>query len=85
MFVVTEAAGDDPARVTAIGNGAFIGFNKGFNGGELDGTIVPPAQITYDVFEYAVIGNTEFVTLVIDISADLSGTAWWTMILKSEN
>jgi PKD repeat protein len=85
MFTVIEASGDDPATVTVIGDGAFIGFSKAFNGGELDGVIAPKSQITYEVFDYVVSGNSEILTLAIDISVDLSGGAWWTMILRSDN
>ncbi|MDX1408126.1 MAG: PKD domain-containing protein, partial [Saprospiraceae bacterium] len=83
MFVVTEGTDTDPARITVMGEGAFLGFNKAFNGGELNGVDAPPSQITYDVLDYSKSGDNEVLTLTIDISADLSGTAWWTMRLRA--
>ncbi|MDX1477532.1 MAG: PKD domain-containing protein [Saprospiraceae bacterium] len=85
MFTVTEATDTEPARVTVIGEGAFIGFSKPYNGGELDGTIAPVSQITYDVLDYSKSGDTEILVLTIDYSADQSGGAWWTMTMRSVN
>jgi PKD repeat protein len=84
-FEVTEATDSEPARIKVIGEGAFIGFNKAFNGGELNGTIPPVSEITYTVFDYTSAGGTETLRIVIDISAAQDGTAWWTMVLQSQN
>lgn len=84
-FEATEAGGDDRAKVTVIGKGAFIGFPKGFNGGELNGTNEPAEQITYEVLEYSAAGGVEVLVVSVDISAAQDGTAWWTMRLRSGN
>ncbi|MFK7806782.1 MAG: PKD domain-containing protein [Saprospiraceae bacterium] len=71
-------------QITVNGTGAFIGFNKPFNGGELDnaGTTAPASTITYEVIDYSSAGNTEILTVSINY-----GTAndYWTMRLISEN
>jgi PKD repeat protein len=82
-FSVVDANGNDPATIKVTGDGAFIGFNKPFNGGELSPTTAPKSEITYNVFEYTNTPTKETVTLVIDISADFSGTAWWTITIES--
>ena len=82
-FEVVEATADTPAKITVIGDGAYIGFSKPFNGGELDGTIPPASQITYDVIDYTSSPTTETITLAIDFAGD--GTAWWTITIESTN
>ncbi len=83
-FEVTEAVGMDPATIKVIGTGAFIGFHKAFNGGELNSTngVGPASEITYTVHDYSSTPAGETLTLVIDISPD--GTAWWTITMFSE-
>lgn len=81
-FSVDDSA--DPTTITVTGDGAYIGFSKAFNGGEYEGTIAPKGETTYEVFDYANNGGVEILTIVIDISADQDGTAWWTMVLRSE-
>ena len=82
-FEVTGEGTD--AKIKAIGTGAFIGFNKAFNGGEYPGDAsgTPVGEITYNVFDYSKSGNVETLVLTIDISSD--GTAWWTITITSEN
>ena len=72
-------------EVTVVGEGAFIGFNKPFNGGELDiASVLPPAQVTYKVFDYfKTSGGDETMVLVIDFSAGETGTAWWTITVTT--
>jgi hypothetical protein len=65
------------------GDGAFIGFSKPFNGGELNVDTPPKSEITYRVLEYTNSPTKETITLTVDISADLSGTAWWTIVMES--
>ncbi len=86
-YEVTEAMGDERAKITVIGEGAFIGFAKGFNGGELNPAngVGPASQITYEVLEYSAAGGVEVLTVAVDISADQSGTAWWTMRIRTAN
>ncbi len=71
-------------QITVMGSGAFLGFNKPFNGGELDGMLAPVSEITYEVIDYAKIGNTERLTIAIDYTAGSVGTGFWTMRLISE-
>ena len=80
-FTADNAVDPDPAMVTVMGDGAFIGFNKAFNGGELDGVLAPKSEIYYEVFNYVNNAGVETVTFVIDIAGD--ETAWWTIRLKA--
>ncbi|MCB0661531.1 MAG: PKD domain-containing protein [Saprospiraceae bacterium] len=81
MFTTTDENGNDPSTITANGDGAFIGFSKAFNGGELNTMTAPKSSITYNVFDYTNTPDKETVTLVIDIAGD--GSAWWTITLES--
>ncbi len=69
--------------VTVTGLGAYIGFAKPFNGGELSlaNGVAPASEITYEVLDYAATPDKEILTLTIDIAGD--GTAWWTMVMES--
>ena len=71
-------------QITVTGSGAYFGFSKPFNGGELDGMLAPVSEITYEVIDYAKTGNTERLTIAIDYSAGSVGEAFWTMRLISE-
>ena len=73
------------AEVTVNGLGAFIGFNKAYNGGELpnDATGTPASTITYEVFEYSNINGVEKVTLTVDYGAN-PGEAYWTCRLIAQ-
>lgn len=84
-FEVTEATDTEPATIRVIGEGAFLGFSKAYNGGELNGTDPPVSEITYDVLDYTNAGGVETLTVTIDISANQDGTAWWTIELESGN
>ncbi|MCO6475359.1 MAG: PKD domain-containing protein [Phaeodactylibacter sp.] len=79
-FEVMEGSDDTNAMITVIGDGAFIGFPKGNNSGELDGTVAPPGQITYEVIDYSSAGGTDVITISVNYTA-----GWWTMRLISEN
>lgn len=69
--------------VTVNGTGAYIGFDKAINGGELNaGTgIGPAATITYQVFDYVKVGNDETLFITIEIG----GGTHWTMRMKALN
>ena len=86
-FEAFDAVGGDPAKIRVIGTGAFVGFSKAFNGGELNGAADPPInpvdEITYDVFDYVPGVDKDVLVITVDISAD--GSGWWTMTLESEN
>lgn len=84
-FEVTPASGSNRAKVKVIGKGAYIGFAKGFNGGELNGSNAPANSITYEVVDYAKTANAEVLTLSVDISANQDGSAWWTVVIRAKN
>lgn len=84
-FEVTPASGSNRATVKVIGKGAFIGFAKGFNGGELNGSNSPANSITYEVVDYAKTAGAEVLTLSVDISATQDGSAWWTVVIRAKN
>ncbi len=70
------------ATITVSGQGAFLGFNKGFNGGEVSCADVNiPSEITYQVIDFASAPGISKMTIAVDIAGD--GTAWWTMELES--
>ena len=81
----THAFTATDTEITVNGLGAFIGFNKAYNGGELpnDGTGTPVSTITYEVYEYSNNDGVERVTVTIDYGEE-PGTAYWTMRLISE-
>lgn len=82
-FEVTEAAGGANAKVKVIGAGAYLGFLKAYNGGEVKSSdSALPAQVEYDVIEYTKSGNVE--TLVVSVVINSDGHAW-TMTLTSTN
>ena len=73
-------------EITVNGLGAWIGWNKPFNGGELanDGTGTPVSSITYDVHEYSNNAGYELLTITIDYGQN-PGEAYWTMRLRAES
>ncbi len=82
-FSLTEATGSDPASLTVNGDGAFLGFAKGYNGGELNGSdSALPQSITYVVNIFFDEGSTQTIEVGVDIAGD--GTAWWTMTLVAQ-
>ncbi len=64
---------------------AFIGFYKGFYGGENgDGANAPNGGATsnrYEVMSYVKVGAAETLTISVDISAAHDGSAAWTAVL----
>lgn len=64
---------------------AFVGFMKGYYGGENSNPYVPangghPTN-RYEIMDYVNDGQTETLTISVDISTDHSGTAAWTVVL----
>jgi len=86
MHMFTASNDIDPVypSITAIGDGAHIGFSKPYNGGELDGMTAPKSQIKYDVIDYSKAGDTEILVIACDYSADQDGTAYWTITLRAK-
>ncbi len=80
-FDVFEENGVSKVRV--MGTGAYIGFNKPYNGGELpnDGSGMPVSEITYDVIGYVSTNEREVVTLAIDYVGD--GCCYWTITIEN--
>lgn len=84
-FSFTEATDTDRAVITVNGVGAFIGFNKAFNGGEYGGDESElKSSISYQVLSYINDGNSETLEISVDISEGEAGGAWWSMTLVSE-
>lgn len=85
----TAAASPSGRPIITVTNGAtgaaFIGFYKGYYGGEnSDGANPPNGGLDsnqYEVMSYVDDGTTETLTISVDISGDHSGTAAWTMVL----
>lgn len=87
-YTFTEASGDDRA-VIELTNGAsgaaFIGFYKGYYGGENTNSANPPnggnTTNRYEVMGYAQGATYEYLFVTVDISADHSSGASWSAIL----
>jgi len=88
-FAFTPAAGTDNAKIV-LTNGpnfaAFIGFMKGYYGGEnLDGANPPNggfATNQYEVITYGVLGGKEVMVVSVDLTPDHNGGSAWTMTLE---
>ncbi|NUQ25779.1 MAG: PKD domain-containing protein [Saprospiraceae bacterium] len=89
-YVFTPASGSDRAVITltngAPNKAAFLGFYKGYYGGEnSDGANPPNGGNTtnkYEVIGYAKSPTKEYLFVSVDISADHSGGAAWSMVLE---
>lgn len=86
----TPASSSPSGRpVITVTNGAsgaaFVGFYKGYYGGEnIDGANPPNGGLAsnqYEVMSYLNDGTTETLTISVDISGDHNGSAAWTMVL----
>jgi PKD repeat protein len=68
------------------GFAAFIGFMKGYYGGENVNGADPPNDGNptnrYEVMNYYEMGDKEILIVTVDITSDHSGTAAWTMTLE---
>lgn len=89
-FAFTPATGTERAIIT-LTNGpssraAFIGFYKGYYGGENSNGSNPPnggnPTNRYEVIGYAQGATKQYLIVSVDISADHSGGAAWTMVLE---
>ncbi|HAH56674.1 MAG TPA: hypothetical protein DCL86_00850, partial [Bacteroidales bacterium] len=86
---LTPASGSNRAILT-LTNGpdraAFIGFYKGYYGGENTSNTNPPngGSLTnqYEVMGYANSGNKEYLFVTVDISAAHDGSASWSVVLE---
>jgi hypothetical protein len=82
-------AGSSRAIITLTngpGFAAFIGFSKGYYGGENVNGADPPnggnPTNRYEVMNYYELGEKEILIVTVDITSDHSGTAAWTMTLE---
>ena len=87
-FTFTPADGTNRPIIT-LTNGsfgaAFVGFYKGYYGGENSNSANPPnggaTTNRYEVMSYLKANGVETLTLSVDISADKNGSAAWTVVL----
>jgi len=88
-FTFTPA--DDESRaIIELTNGpgfaAFIGFMKGYYGGEnIDGSNPPNGGSStnrYEVISYGIFGGKEVMVVSVDITPDHTGGAAWTMTME---
>lgn len=87
-FTFTPASGDKRPVIT-VKNGskgaAFVGFYKGFYGGENTNSANPPnggaSTNRYEVISYLKEGGKETLTISVDISGGKDGSAAWNMVL----
>lgn len=85
-FSASDATDTENPKITVTGAGAFLGFNKGYNGGEYNGSdSALQDEVIYEVYSYFNDGTVERIEVSVDISGDQDGTAWWTMILESSS
>lgn len=84
-FEALEASGDNLGQIRVVGTGAYLGFNKPFNQGELtnDGLGTPASEITYDVIGYTSTAEKDEIVLTIAYTPD--GCCYWTITLESIN
>lgn len=83
------ATGNERAKII-LTNGperaAFIGFYKGYYGGENINASDPPnggnATNTYEVMGYANTGAKEYLFVTVDVSAAHNGSSSWSVILE---
>ncbi|GAB1405026.1 hypothetical protein MASR1M74_22050 [Lentimicrobium sp.] len=65
---------------------AFIGFYKGYYGGENTNGANPPngGNLTnqYEVMGYANTGSKEYLFVTVDVSAAHDGSASWSVVLE---
>lgn len=84
-FSFTAATNDDPAYITVNGEGAFLGFAKGYNGGEYSGSDESlKTSVSYEVLYFINGGSKQYLSVGVDISANQDGTSYWSVTLVSE-
>ncbi|GAB6279311.1 MAG: hypothetical protein STSR0006_13170 [Lentimicrobium sp.] len=86
--LIPASAGSRPLIILTNGptGAAFLGFYKGYYGGENSDGANPPngGNLTnrYEVMGYANTGTKEYLFVSVDISADHSGSSAWSVILE---
>ena len=88
-FSFTPASGSDRPIITltnGAGHAAFIGFYKGYYGGENISSANPPnggnSTNRYEVMSYIKGAGTETLILSVDISAAHDGSSAWSVVLQ---
>ncbi|MEI6575336.1 MAG: PKD domain-containing protein [Bacteroidota bacterium] len=88
-YVFTPAAGGTNPIITltnGAGKAAFLGFYKGYYGGENTAGANPPnggnPTNKYEVIAYANSGTHQYLLVSVDISAGHDGSAAWSVILE---
>ncbi len=87
-YTVTPSTATTRAKITVKNGGgkaAFIGFYKGYYGGENNDRTKPANGGSdtniYEVISYVNSGGKETLVVSVDISADKNGSAAWTAVL----
>lgn len=82
-FELISSTSTEPVKVKVTGTGAFIGFAKGYNGGEYNGTDTAlQTSVTYDVVSFVNDGGV--LTLDVSVPINAEKTAWWTVTIVSQ-
>lgn len=88
-YTFTPASGPTRAKITLTNGGnkaAFIGFYKGYYGGENTTSTNPPngGNLTniYEVMGYANTGTKEYLFVTVDYSANHDGSSSWSAVLE---
>jgi len=88
-YAFTPASGTTRAKITLTNGGskaAFIGFYKGYFGGENSTSTNPPngGNLTniYEVMGYANTGTKEYLFVTVDVSANHDGSSSWSVVLE---
>lgn len=79
-FALSQGSSSTPAYLTLIGQGAFIGLAKAYNGGEY--TAPPPnanANVTYTIYSYTNDGVNEEMGVSVEVAAGV----FWSFVLTS--
>ena len=87
-YTVIPAASSPSGRDVIVltngaGRAAFIGFNKGYYGGENNGSSPNGGSTTnqFEIIALEEVGGKAQLTVSVDISAAHDGSAAWTMVL----
>ncbi len=88
-FTVTPSTATSRAKLTLTngtsGRVAFVGFYKGYYGGENNDRTKPANGGSntnqYEIMSYSKTGNTETLIISVDISANKDGSASWSAVL----
>ena len=90
-YAFTPASGEERPIITltnGAGRAAFIGFYKGYYGGENSNEANPPNggfnTNTYEVMGFIQAPDKDYLFISVDITSDHSGSAAWSAILERD-